>query len=104
MMNATGFKLSGREKLVTLPHGLAGVDGHDNGSGQPWWYKPEVCVTTTQPTYGMVEIGYNSINVKIYTVQNVMTTDSNKNITINPHGSQTRRLHDELTINYSDRN
>jgi len=52
----------------------------------------------------MVEIGYNSINVKIYTVQNVMTTDSNKNITINPHGSQTRRLHDELTINYSDRN
>lgn len=104
MMNATGFKLSGKEKLVTLPHGLAGVEGHDNGSGQPWWYKPEVCVTTTQPTYGMIEIGYDSINVKIYTVQGILTTDSNKNITINKYGSQTRRLHDELTINYSDRN
>lgn len=104
MMNATGFKLSGRERLVTLPHGLAGVEGHDNGSGQPWWYKPEVCVTTTQPTYGMIEIGYDAINVKIYTVQNVLVTDANKNITINSHGSQSRRLHDELTINYSDRN
>ena len=89
--------------MVTLPVGLSGVEGHDNGSGQPWWYKPEVCVTTTQPTYGMVEIGYDSINVKIYTVQNVMVTDSNKNITINPYGVQTKRLHDELTINYSDR-
>ena len=103
MMNATGFKLTGKEKIVSLPSGLSGVEGHDNGSGQPWWYKENVCVTTTQPTYGLINISTDAINVKIKTVRGTLTTDANKNITVNAFGTQTDALHDELTINYSDR-
>ena len=103
MMNATGFKLTGKEKLVTLPSGLKGVEGHDNGSGQPWWYKENVCVTTTQPTYGLITINPTQINVKIKKVNGILTTDVNKNVTVNPYGTQTDALHDELTINLSDR-
>lgn len=103
MLNATGYKLSGKEKLVSLPVGLKGVEGHDNGTGQPWWYKQEVCVTTTQPTYAMVDISPESIKVDVYTVQGVLTSDTNKNITVHDYGTQTRSLHDTLTINYSER-
>ena len=103
MLNATGYKLSGKEKLVSLPVGLKGVEGHDNGTGQPWWYKQEVCVTTTQPTYAMVDISPESIKVDVYTVQGVLTSDTNKNITVHDYGTQTRSLHDTLTISYSER-
>lgn len=105
MMNATGFKLTGKEKIVSLPNdGLRGDPAHDNGSGQPWWYKENVCRTTTQPTYGMISITPDEISIKIYQINAILETDVNKNIKVKEYdGTQTKYLHDSLTINHSDR-
>ena len=113
MINATGYKLNGKEKIVTIHSDLQtanytgeflnthGTSGHDNGLAQPWWYKH--CVHTTQPTYGMINITYDTITVTTKIVKNVLKSDSNKNIIIQPFGEQTVEQHDQLVINKSDR-
>ena len=114
MINATGYKLSGKEKIVTIHNDLKAAnytDGftdaggntfaHDNGVGQPWWYKE--CVHTTQPTYAIVNITYDTITVTAKVVKNVLVSDANKNVAIQPFGVQTIEEHDKLVINYSDR-
>ena len=114
MINATGYKLSGKEKVVTIHNDLKAANytggftdaggntfAHDNGVGQPWWYKE--CVHTTQPTYAMVNITYDTITVTTKIIKNVLVTDVNKNATIQPFGVQTIEEHDKLVINYSDR-
>lgn len=93
MCQATGYKLSGKEKAITLPDSL--------GGGRPWWYGHQE--NPSQPSYCMIEISYDSINLKSYMVQNVMVTDENKNITVNDYGTQTRYQFDSLIINHSDR-
>ena len=115
MINATGYKLSGKEKIVTIHNDLkAGTyDGgftdaggntfaHDNGLGQPWWYKE--AVKTTQPTYAMINITYDTITVTSKVIKNVLISDANKNVTVQPFGVQTIEQHDQLVINKSDRN
>ena len=115
MINATGYKLSGKEKIVTIHNDLkAGTyDGgftdaggntfaHDNGLGQPWWYKE--AVKTTQPTYAMINITYDTITVTSKVIKNVLVSDTNKNVTVQPFGVQTIEQHDQLVINKSDRN
>lgn len=114
MINATGYKLSGKEKIVTIHSDLQASNytggfqdaggntfAHDNGLAQPWWYKH--CVHTTQPTYGMLNITYDRITVTIKVIKNVLVSDANKNIAVQDFGSQTIEQHDELIINYSDR-
>ena len=114
MINATGYKLSGKEKIVTIHNDLKAANytggftdaggntfAHDNGVGQPWWYKE--CVHTTQPTYAMVNITYDTITVTAKVVKNVLVSDANKNVAIQPFGVQTIEEHDKLVINYSDR-
>lgn len=115
MINATGYKLSGKEKIVTIHNDLkAGTyDGgftdaggnifaHDNGLGQPWWYKE--AVKTTQPTYAMINITYDTITVTSKVIKNVLISDANKNVTVQPFGVQAIEQHDQLVINKSDRN
>ena len=115
MINATGYKLSGKEKIVKLHNDLKqetykptekDVDGnlikHDNGLGQPWWYSNKV-VHTTQPTYAMINITYNSITVTTKVIKGCLTADANKNTFIQPFGEQTIEEHDKLVINKSDR-
>ena len=114
MINATGYKLSGKEKIVTIHNDLqAGVYNggftdaggntfaHDNGLSQPWWYKQ--AVKTSQPTYAMIKITGDQIIITTKVIKNVLLTDANKNITIQPFGVQTIEQHDQLVINYSDR-
>ena len=93
MCQSTGYKLSGKEKAITLPDNL--------GGGRPWWYQHQE--NPSQPSYCMVDISYDSINIKSYMVQNTMTTDELKNITVNDYGEQTRYEFDSLIINHSDR-
>jgi hypothetical protein len=115
MINATGYKLSGKEKIVKLHNDLKqevytptekDVDGnlikHDNGLGQPWWYSDKV-VHTTQPTYAMINITYDSITVTTKVIKGCLTSDANKNTFIQPFGGQTVEEHDKLVINKSDR-
>lgn len=114
MINATGYKLSGKEKIVTIHNDLKAANytggftdaggntfAHDNGVGQPWWYKE--CVHTTQPTYAMINITYDTITVTAKIIKNVLVSDVNKNVAIQPFGVQTIEEHDKLVINYSDR-
>ena len=115
MINATGYKLSGKEKIVTIHNdlkkevytgGFVDANGdtfaHDNGLGQPWWYKE--AVKTSQPTYGMINITYDTITVTSKIIKNVLVSDVNKNVAIQPFGVQTIEQHDQLVINHSDRN
>ena len=74
---------------------------HDNGLGQPWWYKK--AEKTSQPTYAMINITYDTITVTSKVIKNVLLSDVNKNVTIQPFGEQTIEQHDQLVINYSDR-
>ena len=51
----------------------------------------------------MVNITYDSITVTTKVIKNTLTSDANKNIFIQPFGEQTIEQHDQLVINYSDR-
>ena len=102
MCQATGYKLSGKEKTIKLPTNLQGTE-HDNGNGNPWWYKYQI--NPTQPSYIMIDVGYNDIKLNMYYIQNIIETDALGNVTVhdtNPQ-TQTRYKFDTLTINYSDR-
>lgn len=100
MINASGYKLTGKEKAIKLPDNLKG-GVHDNGSGQPWWYAAQN--STQNPNYATVEISYDTIKIEMNFVQGVLTTDTQKNVTVNDYGTQTKYMFDSLTINHSDR-
>ena len=51
----------------------------------------------------MLNITYDKITVTIKVIKNVLVSDANKNVAIQPFGNQTIEQHDELIINYSDR-
>ena len=127
MINATGYKLSGKEKIVSIHNDLkASVynsnptiasDGngepfyHDNGAGQPWWYKNETkgeyvgaMPKTSQPTYAMINITANSITIEMKQIKGVLVSDVNKNVAVQDYGTQTIETYDKLVINYNERN
>lgn len=103
LAQATGFKLEGKEKPITLPDTLKGGI-HDNGSGQPWWIVQQSL--PPQPSYIMADISYNSIVLNMYYVQNILDRDANGNIAVKAYDPavQTKYKFDTLTINYADRN
>lgn len=97
---ATGFKLSGKEKPLTLTS-LAGTK-HVNSDNSPWWLNYQAL--PTNPVYMTVEIGYDKIDLKAYQIKGIVSKDENKNVIIADYGTQEQYLFDSLTINYSDRN
>lgn len=97
MCQATGYKLSGKEKAIRIPDNLQAEHGT-----VPWWYKFQI--DPPQPSYIMVDIGYNDIKLNMYYIQNTIEKDEFGNVTVHDHGNQTRYKFDTLTINYSDRN
>lgn len=97
---ATGFKLSGKEKPLTLTS-LAGTK-HVNADNSPWWLNYQSL--PSNPVYMTVEIGYDKIDLKAYQIKGIVSKDENKNVIIADYGTQERYLFDSLTINYSDRN
>ena len=127
MINATGYKLSGKEKIVSIHNDLkASVynsnptiasDGngepfyHDNAAGQPWWYKNETkgeyvgaMPKTSQPTYAMINITVNSITIEMKQIKGVLVSDANKNVAVQDYGTQTIETFDKLVIYYTERN
>lgn len=51
----------------------------------------------------MINITYDTITVTSKVIKNVLLTDANKNVTVQPFGEQTIEQHDQLVINKSDR-
>lgn len=100
--HACGFKLSGKERPITLPSNLLGTK-HDNGGGSPWWINYQAL--PSNPVYIDLEIGYDSIKANSYEITGVVGYDEYKNTLINKDLSKvSETLFDTLTINYSDRN
>lgn len=100
--HACGFKLSGKEKPITLPSSLIGTK-HDNGNSQPWWIAFQQL--PTNPCYATLNITYDKIEFKEISIKGIVGYDEYKNTLINEDLSKvTEEVIDSLTINYSDRN
>lgn len=98
---ACGFKLSGKEKPLTLAT-LSGTK-HVNADNSPWWISAQAL--PSNPTYIDLQIDYNQIVCKSYEITGVKGADEYKNATINMDLSKvSETLFHTLTINYSDRN
>lgn len=111
MCQATGYKLSGKEKAINLPTGQNLLKSensssvHDNGNGQPWWYA-YTGTLPKQPTYIMVEFGYDSVTFNMYYIKDLVTqNDVGETIVADfDPNVNTKVQFDTLTVNYSDRN
>ena len=98
---ATGFKLSGKEKPLTLAS-LAGTE-HVNADNSPWWISSQSL--PSNPVYIDLQISYSQIICNSYQITGIKRADEFKNAIINTDLSQvTDSLFHTLTINYSDRN
>ena len=98
--HACGFKLSGKEKPLTLTS-LAGTK-HVNSDNSPWWISAQKL--PSNPVYIDLQIGYNQIVCDSYEITGVKGSDEFKNAIINKDLSRVseNKFH-TLTINYSDR-
>lgn len=97
---ATGFKLSGKEKPLTLT-ALTGTK-HVNADNSPWWIAKQSL--PTNPVYIDLQISYTQIIMKAYQITGIVTYDQYKNTIVNSNlNSVSETLFDSLTINYSDR-
>ena len=98
---ATGFKLSGKEKPLTLAS-LAGTE-HVNADNSPWWIASQSL--PSNPVYIDLVIGYDEIKMDAYEITNVIGYDEFKNAIINfDLNTVNERLFDSYTLKYSDRN
>ena len=98
---ATGFKLSGKEKPLTLAS-LAGTK-HVNVDNSPWWISAQGL--PSNPVYIDLQISYDEIVCNSYEIKGIKGADEFKNATINTDLSKVfDELFHTLTINYSDRN
>ena len=98
---ATGFKLSGKEKPLTLTGKVE--EKHINADGSPWWIAAQEL--PTNPVYIDLKIDWNKIVCDSYYIKGVKGADEFKNAIINYDlGKVSDQLFHTLTINYSDRN
>ena len=98
---ATGFKLSGKEKPLTLTT-LAGTE-HVNADNSPWWISAQML--PSNPVYIDLKIEYDQIICESYQIKGIKGADEFKNAVINYDIDKvTEELFHTLTINYSDRN
>ena len=99
---ATGFKLSGKEKPMTLT-GKVPDDKHINEDGSPWWVAAQAL--PTNPVYIDLQIGYDEIICDSYEITGIKGADEFKNAVINYDLDKVgeTKFH-SFTINHSDRN
>ena len=101
---ATGFKLSGKEKPITTLGSHAEVpDNQKNADGSPWWIAAQAL--PNNPVYIDLRIGYDQITCDSYEIKGIKGSDDFKNAVINHDLNKVseEKFH-SFTINYSDRN
>ena len=98
---ACGFKLSGKEKPMTLTS-LAGTK-HVNADNSPWWLAAQAL--PKNPVYIDLQIAYDRIVCDSYEITGIKGADEFKNAIINYDLSKVgeTKFH-TLEINYNDRN
>lgn len=102
---ATGFKLSGKEKPIKDLTGRAEVpENQKNANGSPWWIESQAL--PANPVYIDLQIDYNEIRCESYELKGIIgaAADGTGNEIIN---YDLDRISEEkfhtLVINYSDR-
>ena len=98
---ATGFKLSGKEKPLTLA-ALAGTE-HVNADNSPWWIESQAL--PKNPVYIDLKVSYDQIVCDSYEITGIKGADEYKNAVINMDLAKVgeTKFH-TLIINHSDRN
>ena len=98
---ATGFKLSGKEKPLTLTGKVE--EKHINADGSPWWIESQAL--PSNPVYIDLQITYDQIICDSYEIKGIKGADKYKNAIINYDLDlvSEEKFH-TLTINYSERN
>lgn len=100
---ATGYKLSGKQKPITNLAGKSEVqDKHRNPDGSPWWIDAQSL--PNNPVFIDLQIGYDQIICDSYEILNIKGSDEFKNAIINQDLSKVeeKKFH-TLTINHEDR-
>lgn len=99
--HACGFKLSGKEKPLTLTT-LAGTK-HVNADNSPWWIAAQKL--PSNPVYIDLQIGWNQIVCDSYEITGIKGADDFKNEVINYELDKVKetKFH-TFNINYSERN
>jgi hypothetical protein len=100
---ATGYKLSGKEKPITNLGGKAEVpENQKNADGSPWWVAAQAL--PTNPVYIDLQISYDQIICESYEIEGIKGSDEFKNAVINTDLSKvSEKNFNTLVINYSDR-
>ena len=110
MINATGYKTSGKEtKIPKFPNeAKEGYDYNVAGTteGLAWWNK--ICDTRNVPNYAAIKITKDEINIKTYQIEGakVMLNINGKEYEYAPptdEANLTRVLADDFTLRLSDR-
>lgn len=101
---ATGYKLSGKEKPITNLAGKAEVpENQKNADGSPWWIAAQAL--PKNPVYIDLQISYDKIVCDSYEIENIKGADENGNAVINLDLDRvTEKKFHSLEINHSDRN
>jgi hypothetical protein len=101
---ATGFKLSGKEKPITTLGSRAEVPANQkNSDGSPWWIAAQAL--PTNPVYIDLKIDYDKIICDSYEITGIKGSDEFKNAVINYDLDKVgeTKFH-SFEIKYSDRN
>ena len=101
---ATGYKLSGKEKPITTLNSHAEVpEEQKNADGSPWWIAAQAL--PKNPVYIDLKISYDQIVCDSYEITGIKGSDEFKNAVINQDLSKVEetKFH-SFEINHSDRN
>ena len=101
---ATGYKLSGKEKPITTLNSHAEVpENQKNTDGSPWWIAAQAL--PKNPVYIDLKISYDQIVCDSYEITGIKGSDEFKNAVINQDLSKVgeTKFH-SFEINHSDRN
>ena len=110
MINATGYKTSGKEtRIPEFPS--EAVEGYDYNvagttEGLAWWNK--ICETRSVPNYAKIKITKDEIRIITYQIDGakVITNINGKEYEYAPpieEANLTRTISDDFTIKLSDR-
>ena len=84
MCPSTGYKNTGKETIQ---------------NPFPWWYGFKGN-HPNQPSYLMLDIGYDKIELKSYKINGILVKDANNNSIVADYGTQTKEMYDSYTINW----